>query len=217
MRISGEENSSQVSQNTDSNKQEAYIQMANLSSGSNFAANNHINSSHSRSSFRSNMSVSNNDQANNQAVYNFPWDFKLKSNPLLVQIQPNGASSQSGGGVSPNNSTAPPPLPTVPPPQTPKISNDKSSNSTLNEGEPEDEYCAPWDLKVQEELLKRMALQQQQGGKDDSNNLKHNDSINSNNSGNSNIKPSIVNKLNISPKQTESIKNASNNTNTSMY
>lgn len=116
---------------TNSLNQQKYIQMSNLSSGA--------NSSNSRSSFRSNLRTSDlkfdqNDPTNN-AVYNFPWDVKIKQNPLLNQMNQTFP-------------TVPPPLPSVPPP---KILD--------NETQDETQYCAPWDLKLQEEMLKMMTQQ----------------------------------------------------------
>ena len=207
--------------------------MANLSSGSSFASN----TSQTRSSFRtsnggggdSEPTKSNNLGQNNQpALYNFPWDFKLKSNPIMVQIQTN--MSQNANVNSPNstlNSQQPPPLPSVPPPTTPKLTNDiatKSNNSTLNErvDETEDQYCAPWDLKLQEEMLKMMALNQSKTttgaektspksesitSSDASKSLRRNESTNSNGA---NSKPPVPAKPNLSSNDLNS-----NNNNTS--
>lgn len=140
-------------QNNTPTHQQQYIQMANLTSGGSSSFSNS-----SRSSFRSNLKTNeikfqqetNEHDLNSNspaAVYNYPWDFKLKSNPLLVQI--NGNVNSSSVPV------VPPPLPSVPPPQTPKlVENIQTQDET--------QYCAPWDLKLQEEMLKLMAEQQKQ-------------------------------------------------------
>lgn len=103
-----------------------YIQMSNLSSGSN-----------TRSSFRSNLRASDlkfEKPEPTNPVYNLPWDVKMKQNPLLCQM---------------SQSSMPPPLPSVPPPSTSKILEKEIQDET--------QYCAPWDLKLQEEMLKMMA------------------------------------------------------------
>ena len=82
-------------------------------------------------------------------VYNFPWDFKLGNKPLMLQTQlsnvPNAHSTvldSSGGGggkgAKPNELT---------------VGQDEQD---------ENQYCAPWDLKLQENMLKLMASGQQQ-------------------------------------------------------
>lgn len=119
-------------------------------------------SNQSRSSFRVNneSTGATNGQQQQQQLYNFPWDFKMKPNPILAQI----ANNTGTNGTTNTSATAPPPLPTVPPPKTPRI-------STGGQDEPpeqsEDQYCSPWDLKLQEEMLKRMALQKSKSGDDE--------------------------------------------------
>jgi hypothetical protein len=135
------------------------------------------------------------NEPDSAAVYNFPWDFKTK-NPLLLQIQPSSSSSSSAALV-------PPPLPSVPPPPTPKllehmVHQPKSNNtntvapprqpppplppplshpsSLVSAEQDESQYCAPWDLKLQEELLKKMAQQQQQHSDKTANNSASNES-----------------------------------------
>jgi hypothetical protein len=141
------------------------------------------------------------DSSNNNAVYNFPWDFKLKSNSLLQEptSQPLSASTKPSAIQNDsmmNNSVStsllvPPPLPSMPPPQTirqleksdafSEVSNlqmivnkaeNFQSSSSINimtdlesDNKDESQYCAPWDLKVQEEMLKIMAQKQQNQSK----------------------------------------------------
>jgi hypothetical protein len=59
-------------------------------------------------------------------------------------------------------------------------------------------------LKLQEELLKRMALQQS-GKEDTSNSLKRNDSVNSSGSNSQAKLANTAAKLNTSPKETNSV------------
>jgi hypothetical protein len=145
--------------------------------------------------------LNNVDLPNNNAVYNFPWDFKLKSNSVL-QVPTSQlvctSTKQSciqkdpvTNNLMSSSSSIPPPLPTVPPPQTIRqlenlddlieISNsqlieNKAENFQLSnsinemsdldiESQCESQYCAPWDLKIQEEMLKMMTQKQQNRSK----------------------------------------------------
>jgi len=87
------------------------------------------------------------------ALYNFPWDFKNKANQLLLQTSMTDASKQNSLKSQTSHSSIPPPPPQCPPPS--------SANSTLQTTIKieEDEYCAPWDLKLQEEMFKKMSQQ----------------------------------------------------------
>jgi len=87
------------------------------------------------------------------ALYNFPWDFKNKTSQLILQTSITEASKQNSFKSQVSQNKIPPPPPQCPPPST--------ANSTLqiNNKIEEDEYCAPWDLKLQEEMFKKMSEQ----------------------------------------------------------
>ena len=82
-------------------------------------------------------------------VYNFPWDFKAKSNPLLLQ-----SVSMASGSFS-NLPQTPPPPPQCPPPSTLTKSIEPPPSNSHDDDEMQ--YCAPWDLKLQEEMFKMMS------------------------------------------------------------
>lgn len=117
------------------------------------------------------------DSSNNNAVYNFPWDFKLKPDGLFQTSQLAPCSTRD---ITVNNcvsTSIPPPLPSMPPPQTLRLleKSEKTSEVEIlhstnsldiksdldNQIQDESQYCAPWDLKLQEEMLKMMTQKQQ--------------------------------------------------------
>ncbi len=99
-----------------------------------------------------------------QIVYNSPWDFKIK---LQTNQSSNSISRLSIVQPSPAPRIIPPAVPTSQPPsisQSVKTINTSGSQSSLTSSatavpadQDESQYCAPWDLKIQEELLKKMA------------------------------------------------------------
>lgn len=144
---------------------ETYGQMSKMSSGS--CTSSFLNP---RSSFRdsSNSFTKNNnshiienvefidekeDDANDDAVYNLPWDVKNKASQLQQVIeaasQHNTVKSQNLGGDQP------PPPPQCPPPSTANSTIVNPNNTAVEDDE--SQYCAPWDLKLQEEMFKMMS------------------------------------------------------------
>lgn len=140
---------------------ESYGQMASMSSGcTNAYLNNSNNAISSRSSFRESsgsFNIHKNDNLetadikdasnsdSNADLYNLPWDLK-KTNQLLSQVQLPGSTAKSTSKLK--SSPTPPPPPQCPPPS--------SAAAIHNEGD-ESQYCAPWDLKLQEEMFKKMS------------------------------------------------------------
>lgn len=137
---------------------ESYGQMASMSSGCNNTYLNSNNPVTSRSSFRESSGSfnihknenidsaepkDNSTSDSNADLYNLPWDLK-KTNQLLSQAQLPGSTTKSTSMLK--CSPTPPPPPQCPPP------------SSINKNEDdEDQYCAPWDLKLQEEMFKKMS------------------------------------------------------------
>lgn len=142
---------------------DAYGQMSSMTSGS--CSSSFLNP---RSSFRessnsfnksnNNSNVAENtedDNSNEDAVYNLPWEnVKNKANQLQQAIeaasQNNTVKSQQSVGR-----LQPPPPPQCPPPST-ENSMLINANKAVPE-EDESQYCAPWDLKLQEEMFKMMS------------------------------------------------------------
>lgn len=197
---------------------EAYGQMANMSSGSTFGSNSNTH----RSSFMSpsvSSSMTTNDvefiddikneetedsDQNNAAVYNFPWDFKNKQKQLLLQTQVN-ETLKSNSVIQPlilsnsvqnslSSNKAPPPIPQCPPPSTLNSNKDKMNDKNdCYADDDESQYCAPWDLKLQEEMFKRMSAQKKDA---ETKGISRKNSINNNSIDINHIESDIVNKSN---------------------
>ena len=132
---------------------ESYGQMASMSSGCNNTYLNSNNPVTSRSSFRESSGSfnihknenidsaepkDNSTSDSNADLYNLPWDLK-KTNQLLSQAQLPGATTKSTSMLK--CSPTPPPPPQCPPP------------SSINKNENDES----WDLKLQEEMFKKMS------------------------------------------------------------
>lgn len=96
----------------------------------------------------------NTDDQNGLAVYNFPWDYKLK-----LQMQAANFSLSPATAITSTTSTSSTPATT---PQFPTSAVNSNTTLTNNPGTDSDEsqYCSPWDLKLQEEMFKIMSQQQ---------------------------------------------------------
>lgn len=134
---------------------ETYGQMANMSSGSCGSSflNNSNNQAQMRSSFRDEPVefIDDREDSSDAAVYNFPWDVKNKASQLLLQsAQATLESTKSM--TKPQQSQQPPPVPQCPPPSTLTM-----PTKAVQEEDDETQYCAPWDLKLQEEMFKKMS------------------------------------------------------------
>lgn len=144
---------------------ETYGQMANMSSGScgssflNNSNNTNTNTSNQqmRSSFREEPVefIDDREDGSDAAVYNFPWDVKNKASQLLLQsakttLEASKSMEKTG---QQQQQQQPPPVPQCPPPS----SLAKAPTKAVQEEDDESQYCAPWDLKLQEEMFKKMS------------------------------------------------------------
>lgn len=138
---------------------ETYGQMANMSSGScgsSFLNNSSSNNQQMRSSFREEPVefLDNRDDGSDSAVYNLPWDVKNKASQLLLQSAKASleSSKSSTKPAQQQQQQQPPPVPQCPPPSTLTL-----PTKAVQEEDDETQYCAPWDLKLQEEMFKKMS------------------------------------------------------------
>lgn len=142
---------------------ETYGQMANMSSGSCGSSflnssnntNSNTNSQQMRSSYREEPVdfIDDREDSSDAAVYNFPWDVKNKASQLLLQSAKATLDSSKSMEKAAQQQQQAPPVPQCPPPSTLA----KAPTKAVQEEDDESQYCAPWDLKLQEEMFKKMS------------------------------------------------------------
>ena len=90
-------------------------------------------------------------------LYNFPWDFKLNSKALLLKTQPNNSASTSTLTQLMQDTNHEVSTKTVVAVSSRPSSGKQQQANQENQEPDENQYCAPWDLKLQENMLKLMA------------------------------------------------------------